>query len=115
MTDFFDSDIVQEEAREMERLQMEAMQQTLAAPLQGNDKETQLEYIRTVRNLIEKQQIFYTRMKLSDDRRAVDMIKEIEQQAKMLYGWWDTEDVRGLMSSMLAKLDEFEKEIEAGG
>jgi len=114
MNDFFDSEIVQNEAREMEFLQMKAMEMTLASPMQGSN-EDQLEYIRTVRSLIEKQQIFYTRLKLSDDPRAVEMCEQIEQGAKMLYGWWETADVLTLMKSMLSKLDEFEKEIEAEG
>lgn len=114
MTDFFDSDIVREEAREMERLQMEAMELTLAGPFQKS-KEDQLHYIKTVRSLVEKQQIFYTRLKLSDDPRAVEMCEQIEQGAKMLYGWWETADVLSLMREMLNKLDQFEQEIEAEG
>ena len=112
MTDFFDSDIVREEAKEMERLQMKAMELTLAGPMQGS-KEDQLKYIHTVRSLVEKQQIFYTRLKLSDDPRAVEMCEQIEQGAKMLYGWWETQDVLSLMRGMLNKLDQFQAEIEA--
>jgi len=115
MTDFFDSDIVREEAKEMERLQMEAMELTLSGIMNGGKKEEQLNYIYTVRNLIEKQQIFYTRLKLSDDPRAVDMCEQIEQGAKMLYGWWETQDVLSLMREMLSKLEQFEKEIMADG
>lgn len=114
MSDFFDSDIVQQEAREMEFLQAKAMELTLAAPMRGS-KEDQLEYIQVVRSLIEKQQIFYTRLKLSDDRRAVEMCEQIEEGAKMLYGWWETADVLTLMKEMLSKLEQFEKEIEAEG
>jgi len=114
MSDFFDSDIVRNEAKEMEFLQMKAMELTLAAPMKGS-REDQLEYINVVRSLVEKQQIFYTRLKLSDDPRAVEMCEQIEQGAKMLYGWWETQDVLSLMRNMLDKLDEFEKEIEAEG
>jgi hypothetical protein len=114
MTDFFDSDIVRNEAKEMEFLQMKAMELTLASPMKGS-KEDQLEYIQVVRSLVEKQQIFYTRLKLSDDPRAVEMCEQIEQGAKMLYGWWETSDVLSLMRNMLDKLDEFEREIEAEG
>lgn len=114
MSDFFDSDIVRNEAKEMEFLQMKAMELTLAAPMRGS-KEDQLEYIQVVRSLVEKQQIFYTRLKLSDDPRAVEMCEQIEEGAKMLYGWWETENVLTLMRNMLDKLDEFEKEIEAEG
>lgn len=114
MSDFFDSDIVRNEAKEMEFLQMKAMELTLADPMKGT-KEDQLEYINVVRSLVEKQQIFYTRLKLSDDPRAVEMCEQIEQGAKMLYGWWETKNVMTLMRNMLEKLDEFEKEIEAEG
>lgn len=114
MSDFFDSDIVRNEAKEMERLQMKAMEMTLATPMKG-DKEDQLEYINTVRSLIQKQQIFYTRLKLSDDPRAKDMVTQIEEGAKMLYGWYESSNVLTLMREMLDKLDEFEKEIEAEG
>jgi hypothetical protein len=114
MSDFFDSDIVRKEAQEMEFLQMKAMELTLASPMRGT-KEDQLEYINTVRALVEKQQVFYMRLKLSDDPRAQDMVTQIEEGARMLYGWWETEDVFTLMRNMLEKLDEFEKEIEAEG
>jgi hypothetical protein len=115
MSDFFDSEIVQKEAKEMEFLQMKAMELTLAGPMSGS-KEEQLEYINTVRSLVQKQQIFYTRLKLSDDPRAVDMCEQIEEGAKMLYGWYETStSVLALMQEMLDKLDQFEKEIEAGG
>jgi hypothetical protein len=114
MSDFFDSDIVRNEAKEMEFLQMKAMELTLAAPMKGS-KEDQLEYIKTVRELVEKQQVFYMRLKLSDDPRAVEMCEQIEEGAKMLYGWWETENVQTLMRNMLDKLDEFEQEIEAEG
>lgn len=98
----------------MEFLQMKAMELTLAAPMRGG-KEDQLEYIKTVRALVEKQQVFYMRLKLSDDPRAVEMCEQIEEGAKMLYGWWETENVLTLMRNMLDKLDEFEREIEAEG
>jgi hypothetical protein len=114
MSDFFDSDIVRNEAQEMEFLQMKAMELTLAGPMAGS-KEDQLEYINTVRALVEKQQIFYMRLKLSEDPRAVEMCEQIEEGAKMLYGWWETKNVQTLMRNMLDKLDEFEKEIQAEG
>jgi len=116
MSDFFDSDIIREEAREMERLQMKAMELTLAAPLSNGSKVEQLNYLYTVRELVEKQQIFYARLRLSEDPNAVEMCKNIEEGAKMLYGWWETADIRELMQGMLDKLTEFEREIlEAEG
>lgn len=113
MSDFFDSNIVMEEAREMEKLQMKAMELTLAAPLSDGNKVDQLNYIYTVRELVEKQQIFYARLRLSDDPRAVDTCKSIEESARMLYGMWESDSVVDLMKNMLSKLDHFEKEILA--
>lgn len=114
MTDFFDSDIVRKEAQEMEELQVKAMELTLASAI-TNAKEDKLEYINTVRALIEKHQVFYMRLKLSDDPRAIEMRRAIEDSAKMLYGMWESENVMEVMAEMLSKLDELEKEVEAEG
>ena len=80
MSDFFDSDIVRKEAQEMEFLQMKAMELTLASPMRGT-KEDQLEYINTVRALVEKQQVFYMRLKL--DRKSTRLNSSHEWISRM--------------------------------
>jgi len=108
MNDFFDSDIVQKEAEELEKLKQLAYEIMSTGE---NTKVDQLNYIYTVRELIEKQQIFYTRLKLSDDPRAVDMCNSIEEGARMLYGAWDAGDVMSVMTNMLDTLEKFEEYV----
>lgn len=113
MSDFFDSDIVQAEARQMEILQMKAMQMTLDFSSNAS-KVDQLNYISAVRELVEKQQIFYARLKLSDDKRAKEVREHLEENAKLMYNWWPTADVSDMMKDMLFQLKKFEKQILAG-
>lgn len=114
MTDFFNSDMVQLAAREMEQLQMKAMELTLSNPLDGNDKIQQLNYLSVVKELIEKQQIFYARLKLSDDPEAIAARKSVEEGARMLYGGQEGNNVTQIMQQMLDKLSYFESVILAG-
>lgn len=114
MTDFFNSDMVQQAAREMEQLQMKAMELTLSNPLDGNNKIQQLNYLSVVKELIEKQQIFYARLKLSDDPEAIAARKSVEEGAKMLYGGQESNNVTQIMQQMLDKLSYFESVILAG-
>ena len=114
MTDFFNSDMVQQAAREMEQLQMKAMELTLSNPLDGNNKIQQLNYLSVVKELIEKQQIFYARLKLSDDPEAIAARKSVEEGAIMLYGGQEGNNVTQIMQQMLDKLSYFESVILAG-
>ena len=114
MTDFVNSDMVQQAAREMEQLQMKAMELTLSNPLDGNNKIQQLNYLSVVKELIEKQQIFYARLKLSDDPEAIAARKSVEEGAKMLYGGQESNNVTQIMQQMLDKLSYFESVILAG-
>jgi len=111
MSDFFDSDIVQKEAEELEKLQEVAHQIISSSNLGEATKVDQLNYIYTVRELIQKQQIFYTRLKLSDDPRAVDMCNSIEEGARVLYGVWQSGNVMSIMSNMLDSLEKFEEYV----
>ena len=114
MSDFFNSDMVQQAAREMEQLQMKAMELTLSNPLDGNNKIQQLNYLSVVKELIEKQQIFYARLKLSDDPEAIAARKSVEEGARMLYGGQEGNNVTQIMQQMLDKLSYFESVILAG-
>lgn len=111
MKDFFDSDIVKKEAEELEELQRTAYEIASLARSGETTKVDQLNYIYTVRELIQKQQIFYTRLKLSDDPRAVDMCKNVEDGARALYGVWDAGNVMSIMTSMLETLEKFEEYV----
>ena len=71
MSDFFDSDFVQDEMETINEMQEEIYSQVFEFPKLPLDK--QLDHLDQLDDLLEKQQILYTRMKLSDDPRAMEM------------------------------------------
>ena len=74
MSKFFDSDIIQEELKEINKLQEEIYGSILS--FGAMNRETKLEHIEKLQVLLEKQRVMYTRLSLSDDIEAVEM-KEI--------------------------------------
>lgn len=82
MSDFFDSEIVQEEVKSV----ME-MQEDLYKALPGfyiMDKDEKINVIAMLEKLLEKQQILYTRLSLSQDPQAIELKKDFDKQKVML-------------------------------
>ena len=71
MSDFFDSDIIQEELNEINKLQEKIYGSLFGFGMM--DKEEKLEHIEILQDLLEKQKVMYTRLSLSDDPKAVEM------------------------------------------
>ena len=65
---FFDSEIVQEEMKEITRLQEAVYSQVFAFATMG--KTEKLEHVEMLERLLKKQQVLYTRLSLSDDPQA---------------------------------------------
>ena len=82
MSDFFDSEIVQEEVKCV----ME-MQEDLYRSLPGfymMDKDEKINVIAMLEKLLEKQQILYTRLSLSQDPKAIELKKDFDKHKVML-------------------------------
>lgn len=82
MSDFFDSEIVQEEVKSV----ME-MQEDLYRSLPGfyaMSKDERIDVIAMLEKLLEKQQILYTRLSLSQDPQAIKLKKDFDSQKAML-------------------------------
>ena len=79
MSDFFDSDFVQDEMETINEMQEEIYSQVFEFPKLPLDK--QLDHLDQLDDLLEKQQILYTRMKLSDDPRAMEMADNVRKSA----------------------------------
>ena len=101
MSDFFQSDIIQEELSEINRLQEEIYASVLSFGVMDN--ETKMEHVEKLQILLEKQQIMYTRLSLSDDPLAVEM-KENLRKSVSLMGFPPDTDVNHLFSSMNATI-----------
>ena len=97
MSNFFDSDIIQEELREINKLQEEIYGSILSFGMM--DRETKLEHIEKLQELLEKQRIMYTRLSLSDDPQAVEM-KENLRKSVALMGFPPETDMGILFKSM---------------
>ena len=97
MSSFFDSDIIQEELSEINRLQEEIYGTVLSFGTMN--RETKLENIDKLARLLEKQKVMYTRLSLSDDPEAVEM-KENLRKSVALMGFPPDTDMQVLFDSM---------------
>ena len=109
MSDFFKSDIIQEELKEINRLQEEIYGSVLTFGTMSN--ETKMEHIEKLQNLLEKQRVMYTRLSLSDDPEAVEM-KENLRKSVALMGFPTETDVQVLFHSMTETIESLKKYLD---
>ncbi len=102
MSNFFDSDIIQEELNEIQDLQNELLDSPLYDLL--TSREQQLKHIDTLSRLLEKQRIMYTRLSLSDDPQAIQM-KENLRKSIALLGYPSDVDMNAVFSNMTQTID----------
>ena len=75
--------------------------------------EEQIDHLETLDDLLEKQQILYTRMKLSDDPRAMEMADNVRKSA-IVMGFPKDVDCNLLFSNMRETLNRVRKGIDKG-
>jgi len=109
MSDFFDSDIVKEEMETINEMQEEIYSQVFKFPELPLDE--QIDHLEMLDDLLDKQQILYTRMKLSDDPRAKEIADNVRQSA-ILMGFPRDVDCNVLFQNMRLTLDKVRKGID---
>ncbi len=109
MSRFFDSDIIQEELKEINKLQEELYGSILSFGVMN--RETKLEHIEKLELLLEKQRVMYTRLSLSDDPDAVEM-KENLRKSVALMGFPPETDMQVLFCSMNKTIESLKKYID---
>tara|TARA_B100000287_G_scaffold72575_1_gene64275 strand:- start:612 stop:950 length:339 start_codon:yes stop_codon:yes gene_type:complete len=109
MSDFFDSDFVQNEMETINEMQEEIYSQVFKFP--ELSLEEQIDHLETLDDLLEKQQILYTRMKLSDDPRAKEMADNVRQSAVVM-GFPKDVDCNILFKNMRVTLDKVRQGID---
>ena len=97
MSDFFDSEIIQEELSEINEMQEKIYESFIT--FSNMSREQKLEHVEILTNLLEKQQVMYTRLSLSDDPEAVEM-KENLRKSVALMGFPPDTDMQVLFDSM---------------
>ena len=109
MSKFFDSEIIQDELKEINKLQEEIYGSILTFGMM--DREDKLEHIEKLTDLLEKQRVMYTRLSLSDDPQAVEM-KENLRKSVALMGFPPETDIQVLFSSMNKTIESLKKYLD---
>lgn len=106
---FFDSEIVKQELEEIQFLQERVYDNVFKFP--SMDKDDKLEHIKVLQDLLNKQRILYTRLKLSDDPEAIDVRQKIEESAIMM-GMQKGVDMNVVFRNMDNVIENMKKAIE---
>jgi len=110
MSEFFQSEIIQEELSEINRMQEKIYGSLLAFGSMTRDEK--IEHIDMLTSLLDKQKVMYTRLSLSDDPKAIEMKENLQKSISMM-GFPPDTDVTLLFDSMNKTIAALEKYIDA--
>ena len=106
---FFDSEFVQEELSEIQRLQKEIYSKMMS--LSELCREDRIAHIDKLKTLLEKQRVMYTRLSLSDDPDAVELKKQLERSVEVM-GFPAGTDIQILFDGMKGTIENLESHID---
>ena len=106
---FFDSPIVQEEMKEITKLQQAVYSKVFS--FTSMDKKEKLKHVEMLETLLRKQQILYTRLSLSDDPHAKMMKENIIKSAKEM-GFPPTVDLNYMFNNITSVVENMRKSID---
>ena len=110
MSDFFDSEIIQEELKEINDLQEEIYGTFLTFSMMS--RKEQLENVEKLTRLLEKQRVMYTRLSLSDDPQAVEMKENLRKSVASM-GFPPETDLNMLFDSMRETIESLKLHIDS--
>ena len=107
MSEFFESELVQNTIAELSELQQRlAVEMPYLPRMNYNQK---VEHLTTLKSFLEKQKLFFFRISLSDDPAAIEMKDRLMDAAKM----FGVQDEINTMDAFFNKLNDTIKQIEA--
>jgi len=106
---FFDSEIVQSELEEIQALQEKVYSHVFT--FSKMDRQDKLHHIDSLEELLDKQQILYARLSLSDDPQAKAMKDDIMNSASM-FGLTKDVDLGLMFSQMKRAIAEMKKALD---
>ena len=109
MSNFFDSEIIQEELKEINTLQEEIYGSLLA--FSTMDRDARIDKVDKLAMLLEKQRVMYTRVSLSDDPQAVEMKENLRKSVAMM-GFPPETDLNLLFDSMNKTIESLKDYID---
>ena len=109
MSDFFKSEIVREELKEINALQEELYSDM--ASFNVLDRDDRMEHIEKLTTLLEKQRLMYTRLSLSDDPDAKKLKDQLQKSVTMM-GFPEGTDIQVLFSGMENTIDKLKQFVD---
>ena len=109
MSEFFDSEIVQDELREINDLQQDIYGDLTDFPTLPDEKKK--EHILKLTDLLERQRVMYTRLSLSEDKEAKALKKQLEMSVVML-GFPEGTDISVLFSGMKQTIEKLKQYVD---
>ena len=106
---FFQSEVVRAEMAEISELQEEVYSNVFTFPQM--DMEEQRYHVDLLEKLLDKQQVLYTRLSLSDDPQAKKMKDQIRESATLM-GLPSNVDMQILFKQMTNMLDMMKSHID---
>ena len=110
MGEFFQSEIIQEELSEINRMQEKIYGSLLSFGMMS--REEKLEHIDLLTDLLEKQRVMYTRLSLSDDPQAIEMKENLRKSVSMM-GFPSETNMQTLFDSMNATIKSLRNYVDA--
>jgi hypothetical protein len=109
---FFESEVVRAEMTEISELQEDIYRNVFEFPRMS--KEEKLFHVALLEKLLNKQQVLYTRLKLSDDPEAIQMKQRIQESARMM-GLPSEVDMNVIFNNMTKLLETMKERIDKTG
>ncbi len=109
MSEFFESEIVQDALNEINDLQQEIYGDLTQFPsLSDEDKK---EHIETLTLLLEKQRLMYTRLSLSKDPKAIELLDQLKKSV-VLMGFPEGTDLHVLFDGMQTTISSLKQYVD---
>ena len=109
MSEFFESENVQDELNEINELQQEIYGKIMN--ITNLSREDQTEHIEKLKVLLDKQRVMYTRLALSDDPLAKQMKKQLEDSVQLM-GFPQGTDIQILFDGMKQTIDNLSQHVD---
>ena len=109
MSNFFESEIIRNELKEINELQEGVYGSMLT--FSDMEREDQLEHIEMLTTLLDKQRVMYTRLSLSDDPQAHALKEQLEKSVELM-GFPTGTDISVLFNGMTNTIDKLKQVVD---
>ena len=109
MSNFFDSEIIQNELEEINELQKTLYRDVMEFSTMERDE--QVEHIDLLTELLDRQKIMYARLSLSDDPEAINMKNHLQKSIPLM-GFPSGTDMNLLFDGMKKTISQLKENID---